>query len=66
MEPERSLLCSQKHVAGPYLQLEDSSPDTDFSWRYILSSHLFIRLTISLFPSGFPTKVLYAFLIQMF
>jgi hypothetical protein len=65
MESEGSLLCSQEPSTGPYPEPDQSSPYHLFlSLRSIpiLSSHLRPGLPSSLFPSGFSTKILYAFL----
>jgi hypothetical protein len=42
--PEDSLPCSQEPITGPYPEPDESSP----------------HLPSVLFPSGFPTKILYA------
>jgi hypothetical protein len=57
MEPEGSLPCSQEPSTGPYPDPDRSSPH-----HPILSTHLRIGLPSSLFPSGFLTNILYAFL----
>jgi hypothetical protein len=51
MEPEDSLPLSQESATDPYPEL-----------LLIVSSHLLLRLPSV--PSGFPTKILYAFLIS--
>jgi hypothetical protein len=70
MEPEGSLPCSQEPTTLPY-------PEPDQSSQYhrhlislrsilILSTHLRLRLLRGLFPSGFPTNILYAFVFSPF
>ena len=63
MEPEGSLLHSQASATCPYPVPAQSSPHPHpTSWRsiLILSTHLRVGLRSGLFPSGFPTKTLYA------
>jgi hypothetical protein len=64
MEPEGSLLCSQEPSAGPYPGPDRSSPYHPIPLRSILmlSIHLHLGLPSGLFPSGFPTHILYAYL----
>jgi hypothetical protein len=64
MEPEGSLPCSQEPSTGPYPEPDRSSPYHPISVRsiVILSTHLRLGLPIGIFPSGFPTTILYAFL----
>jgi hypothetical protein len=65
MEPEVSLLCSQELSTGPYaepLQFISYHPILSLRSILILSSHLYLGLPSGPFPSGFPTKILYAFL----
>jgi hypothetical protein len=63
MEPEVSLSCSQEPSTGPYPE-----PDQYSSYHSIISKiyfniiHLRLGLPSGLFPSGFPTNILYAFL----
>ena len=63
MEPEGSLPHSQVPATCPYPQPARSSPYSPHptSWRpiLILSFHLRLGHPIGLFPSGFPTKILY-------
>jgi hypothetical protein len=54
MEHEGSLPCSQEPSTGPY-------PETDQFNPYHLT-HLRLGLYSGLFPTDFPTKILYAFL----
>jgi len=56
VEPGSSLPCSHVFATVPY-------PEPDGSIQ--ISSHLCLGLLHSLFPSGFLTKVLYAFLISI-
>jgi len=62
MEPEGSLPCSQGPDTGP--RCIQCTPSHSISLRsvLILSSHLRLGLPTGLFPSGFPTKILYAIL----
>ena len=59
-----SLLYAQVPKTCPYPEPHQSNPCPPHltSWRsiLILSSHLHLGLPIGLFPSGFPTKILYA------
>jgi len=68
MEPKTLLLCSNYPTTGPCSEPNESSSTTfrPISPRsaLILSSHLHLVLTSDLFPSGFPTKILYTFLIS--
>jgi hypothetical protein len=66
MEPEASLPCSQEPSTRPYPEPDQSSPSHPISLRYILilSPHLHLGLASGLFPSGFPTKILYAFVLH--
>jgi len=66
IEAEVSLSCSQQPASGPYPEPEKSSPHlSPISPRFILiSSHLCLDLPRGLFPSSFPTKILYAILIS--
>jgi hypothetical protein len=57
MEPEGSLPCSQEPSTGPY-----PVHPTPLRSILILSSHLRLGLPRGLFPSGFATKILYAYL----
>jgi hypothetical protein len=66
MEPEGSLPCSQEPSSGPYPEADWSSPYNLNLSLYItilmLFTHLRLCLSNDLFPSGFPTNILYAFL----
>jgi hypothetical protein len=59
MEPEGSLSCSQEPSTGPYPEPDKSNP---YHLILTLSTHLRLGLPSGLFPSGFPTNILYAFL----
>jgi hypothetical protein len=64
MEREVSLPCSLEPSIGPYPEPDQSMPPHPISVRYILilSTHLRLGLPSGLFPSGFLTNILYAFL----
>jgi hypothetical protein len=66
MEPESSLPCSQESSTGLYPESDRSTPyHPILSLRYILIlyTHLRLGLPSGLFPSGFPTNILFAFLV---
>ena len=63
MEPVGSFTQSQKPPTRPYLKPHESRPYLHPNSRrsiLILSFHLRQRLPSGLFPSGLPTKTLYA------
>ena len=63
MEPKDLLPHSQEPDTSPCPEPDQSSPcPHPISWRAFLklSSHLCLNLPSVLFPSGFPTKTLYA------
>jgi hypothetical protein len=64
MEPEGTLLCSQEPSTDPYPEPDQSNPSHPISLRsiLILSTYLRLGLPSGLFPFGFPTYILYAFL----
>jgi hypothetical protein len=64
MELEGSLLCSQESSTDPNPKPDQSSPyHPILSLKFILIfTHLHLGLPRGLFPSGFPTNILYAFL----
>jgi hypothetical protein len=65
---ESSLPCSQEPANGPYPEPDASIPQlphTSFLRSIlILASYLRLGLPYSRFPSRFPSKILYAFLIS--
>jgi hypothetical protein len=64
MEREGSLPCSQGPSTGPYPE-PDKSVHTTPSYLSKIHFHLRLGLPSGLFPSGFPTKILYAFLFSL-
>ena len=64
MEPEGSLSHLKESTTCRYPKPDQSSPCTPHHTSrksiLILSSHLWLGLPSGLFPSGFPTKTLYA------
>jgi hypothetical protein len=60
METEGSLPCSQEPSTDTYPEPDQFSP---YHPILILSIHLCLGLPSGLFPYGFPTKVLYVFLL---
>jgi len=62
LKHECSFLFSQDHAAGPYPEPDESSPPP-ISLRSIPISQLCLYLPSGSFFSGFPTKLLYVFLI---
>jgi hypothetical protein len=67
LTPEGSLPSSQEPSTGPCLEPDLSNPHHPIlcvSQRYILilATHLCLGLPSGLFPSGFPTNILYALL----
>jgi hypothetical protein len=66
MEPEGSLPCSQEPSTGPYTEPDQSNPYHTIRSLLrsisLLSTHLRLGLPTGLFPSGFLTNILYAFL----
>jgi hypothetical protein len=67
-EPEGSSPCSQEPSTGPYPEPVQSSPSHSISPRsiLILSTHIRLGLPSGLFPSGFLTNILHAFLLFLF
>jgi hypothetical protein len=66
MEPEGSIPCSQEPSTGPNPEPYQCNPNhsiPSYLLRTILMlcTHLLLGLPSGLFPSGFPTSVLYAF-----
>jgi hypothetical protein len=66
MEPEGSLPCSQELSTGPYPESDRSSPNHPILSKihFNIATHLRLGLPSGLFPSGFPTNILYAFLLS--
>jgi hypothetical protein len=67
MEPEDSLPCYKIPLPVPVLSQIipfHTLPHNYIRFILILSSYLCLDLPSSLFPSDFPTKTLYAFLIS--
>jgi len=67
MEPVGSLPCSQEPTTGPCLEDRLISPLPPFSPKahFDISSHLCLGLPSGFLPTGFPPKILYAFLISI-
>jgi hypothetical protein len=66
MEPENSSPCSQEPSTNPYPEPDRSIPCHPILSILIVSTHLRLGLPSGLFPSGFPTSILYAFLFSPF
>jgi hypothetical protein len=66
MEPDSSLLCSKDPVTGLYPQMNiiHILPPYFLKIYLVLSSHLRLGLPSDIFPSVYPTKILYVFLIS--
>jgi hypothetical protein len=66
MEPGGSIPCSQEPSTGTYPEPYQSNPLHPIlslsRYIWILSTHLRLGLRSGLFPSGFPTNILYALL----
>jgi hypothetical protein len=60
IEPERLLPCSQEPSTGPCTEPDQSIHPISLKSILILSTHLRLGLPSGLFPSGFPTNILYA------
>jgi len=64
MEAEGSLPCSREPTTGPHLVQSTPSQNISIKFVLILLYHLFLGPSSDLFPSGYPIKILYAFLIS--
>jgi hypothetical protein len=66
--PGSLLPCSQEPSAGPYLEPDQSNPyhphPISLQSILILSCHLCLGLPTDLFPCGFSTKILHAFVLS--
>jgi hypothetical protein len=63
MEPVGSLPCSQQPANWSYPELDESSPlRMPLIPTEVLVFHLCLGLPSGFFPSGFSTKIVYAFL----
>jgi len=61
-----SVLCSQKSATGTYSDPDESSPHLHILYKirfHII--HLRLGLPSGLFPSSFPTKIMYALFISL-
>jgi len=63
MEPEGSLSCPQEPATGSYPEPHISSPNFPPYFPKIYSNIIFQGFPGDLFPSDFPTKILYSFII---
>jgi hypothetical protein len=66
MEPKGSLPCSQEPSIGPYHEPGQSSPYHPILSKihFNIISHLCLGFPSGHFPSGFPTKIRYAYLLS--
>jgi hypothetical protein len=67
MEPEISFPCLQEFAIGPYVEPTECRPYSHahfFNINFNIVFHLRLDLPGGLFPAGFPTESLYAFLIS--
>ena len=67
IQRKNSLLCTQEFAFGFYPERDESSQHSYrsfFKIHLIPSSHLCLGAESVLFPSGFPTTILYAFIIS--
>jgi hypothetical protein len=64
MEPEGSLSHSQEFTTSLYPKPDESSPHRQLYFPNIHFNIIHLGLPSGLFPSGFPIKILYAFLIS--
>jgi len=67
MEQKFHIPCSQGPANVLYPELDASSPDlpTLFPWDPFYSNTIFTSMPRCFFPSGSPTKILYAFFISL-
>jgi hypothetical protein len=69
MGPEDSLPCSQQPSTGPYPEPNQSSPYHPISSKIhfnVFFTYVRLGLSSGLFPSGFLTNILYAFIFSPF
>jgi len=69
MDPQDLFLFSQVPTTEPYPEPHESTPHPHALFVkdpvLVLSSNLCLSFLTGLFPSGFPTKILYTFVISL-
>jgi hypothetical protein len=60
MQPDGSLPCAKKHTIGPYRKLTESASCPASLITTLILSYLYLAIPSGPFPSGFPTKIVYA------